>query len=98
MIKDFNCEGCGKGPCVTDCTAVRLVLTNYCRNNRPTSDLWKKYDFTGTYQCMEVINGRSNIFECERCGHYFEDHMLHIIVDSANYKWKFCPDCYERNF
>jgi len=96
MIKDFICTGCNKGPCIKREDEVREVWSDYYKSTYHSSDWWSTYDFRGTRQCMDVINQREKIFQCERCGHFFEDYMLHTLTDDVGYEWRFCPDCYER--
>ena len=45
---------------------------------------------------MEVINAREDLFWCDDCGYFVENHMLHTLIDKSGYGWQFCPDCYER--
>ena len=96
MIKDFVCKGCKKGPCRVDQTAVRPVLIDYVRSYGASSDWWKRFDFVRNYQCLWVINNRTDVFQCDFCGFLLENHMLYMITDSEGDKWHFCPDCYER--
>lgn len=96
MKKDFVCKGCKQGPCNTNESAVRPVLTDYCRSYQPSSDWWKYYDFTRVYQCIDVINTRTDIFQCDGCGFLPENHMLHIVNSGTLTEWQLCPDCYER--
>lgn len=96
MIKDFICKGCKLGPCHTNESAARPVLTDYCKSYNPSSDLWKYFDFVRVYQCVEVINSREDIFQCDDCGFLLEDHMLHTLIDKSGYEWQFCPDCHKR--
>ena len=94
MIKDIVCIGCAKGPCYTNESAVRPVLTNY-KSYSPSSDLWWHYDFIRVYQCMDVINIREDVFQCNLCGFYFENHMLHTI-SAFGPEHQLCPDCCQR--
>lgn len=97
MIKDFiNCTGCKKGSCIVEQTAVRPVLTDYFRSHYPSSSWWRYYDFTGINQCMEVINKREDIFQCDHCGFFLEDHLLHIVQGDSGYDLHYCPDCYHQ--
>jgi hypothetical protein len=100
MIENTICIGgwfCnGKGPCIVDSSITRMVWHDYYKSSYHSSDWWSTYNFEGTRQCIDVINQREDIFQCERCGHYFEDYILHTITDDEGYKWNFCPDCYER--
>lgn len=96
MIKDFVCHSCDKGPCAKREDEVRPVWSDFHRSCYHSSDWWKTFDFTGTSQCLEVIFNRRDIFQCEGCGHYFEDYMLHRLTDSTGYEWQYCPDCLER--
>lgn len=95
MVKDVICVGCKKGPCLKKETDVRPVLTDYHKSCYPSSDLWRQYDFTRVYQCLDTINSRNDIFQCDYCGFYFENHMLHTQFDGKQSKYLFCPDCYE---
>lgn len=97
MIKDFiSCTGCKKGPCTVHETAVRPVLTDYYRSYSPTSDWWKYFDFVRDYQCMDVINAREDIFQCDHCGFLLEEHLLHIVQGDNDYDLRYCPDCYHQ--
>lgn len=95
-MKDIICNGCNHGPCYTNDTAIRPVIINCYRSNKPKSDLWKYYNSINDYQCMDLINRRNDVFQCNECGFFLEDHMLHIIQDESGYDIHVCPDCYAK--
>lgn len=96
MIKDFICTGCKQGPCNTNESAVRPVLTDYFRSYSHSSDLWWYFDFTRKFQCMDVINERKDIFWCDHCGFLLEEHLLHIVQADSGLDLHLCPDCYKQ--
>lgn len=96
MIKDFICNGCNYGPCYTNESAVRPIIIRSYRSNKPKSDLWKYYNAIKDYQCMNVINRRSDIFQCDECGYLLENHMLHIVQGEDGCDVCLCPDCYSK--
>lgn len=95
MLKNMICKGCKKGPCIKDESALRPVLTDYYKSYRPSSELWKYYDFTSVNQCFDVIHSREDIFQCDSCGFLLENHMRHTLIDAGE-EYQLCPDCFLR--
>lgn len=94
MLNNFICSGCDNGPCHTNESAVRPVIIRCYPSYKPNSDLWKYYRGIKDYQCMNVINRRNDVFQCDECGFLLEEHMLHIIQGENNSDIHVCPDCY----
>lgn len=96
MLNNVICKGCKMGPCIKNESALRPVLTECCKSNCTSSDLWRNYDFTRVNQCMDVIKRREDVFQCDFCGFLLENHMRHTLIDGDGEEYQLCTDCYQR--